>query len=268
MLALTKKCRRKEMDKDTLKAKLNLALIIPTLEDIIEGDPSAAALVAGWNNVIQIQAGNSDDLAVQLQFVGGKLTALPGRSLKPTIVMDFGTPQNLNANFGGGGEKQNPKIKGIWHLFILKKVPSVLKYIAKYLAPRDEDSMSDEAKALRVRVMLRVGVFGIPLIAKLDESAASMAANIPEGSCQWKVKPDGPTMHLVKEKGEFHASKGDMETPSAKVDFKDMPAALGVLTGKKDGMKAMMSGDLAITGQTQIAMMLMPLQAKLGKAMK
>jgi hypothetical protein len=256
------------MDIEILKAKLNLQVIVPVLEDIVERDPEAAALVKGWNCVIQLQAGGEGDLAVYLRFAHGRVSAAPGRHAKPAVVLDFGTPQNVIANFGGGGEKLKPKIKGMWHIVILSKFVKLMSFIKRYLSPRDLEVMTPEGRALCAAALLRVSVLGMPELVAGDDAAKATASKIPDGTCQWKILPDGPVFNVAVSKGALAAASGDASSPAATVDFKDTDSALAVMTGKLNAMKALTSGALSIKGQTQLALMLSPLQDKVGKTLK
>lgn len=256
------------MDAETLKAYLNITLIVPLLEEIVAGDAEAAALAKGWNCVIQMRAGEDERLAVQLQFADGRLTAAPGIHPEPTIVMDFATPQNLNANFGSG-DASKPKIsRGLWHIFLLMKFAKLMVFIKKYMRPRDESAMSEAALALRTRLLLRTSVLGIPAIAAFDEASAAHLKNVPDGVCRWKILPDGPAVRVDVKQGAFSSAASDAPDADARVDFKDVAAALAVLGGGKDGMKAMMEGLLNISGKTQLAMTLTPFQKRIGEILK
>ena len=64
------------------------------------------------------------------------------------------------------------------------------------------------------------------------------------------------------------AAPGELSNPSATVEFKDISAALDVLTNKVKAMEALMSGKLAIKGMTQIPLMVAPMQQKVGAILK
>lgn len=256
------------MDEATLKSRLILMVMVPLLEDIVAHDPEAAALVKGWNCVVRMQAGSVGP-ATQLIFADGKMTAEPGREGRALVTLDFQSAQNLNANFGFGGERKKPRLGGgLAHIIIVMRFAKLLTFLQRYLKPRDEAGMSAEAKDLRARLLLRLSVSGIPEIAEGDESAAPLAKGVPEGVCRWKILPDGPAMTLRVSGGRFKTYCEDAQDADAKVDFKNTDAALGIMTGKSNPMLAMTNGELAITGKTHIAISLLPLQDKLGKALK
>lgn len=253
------------MDMDTLKARMNLNLIAPLLEDIVAHDAEAAALVQGWNCAVQLQAGADPDLAVHLVFAGGRATAVPGPHARPAVALNFQSVQNINAHFGGPGEKKGVKVRGLWHFIILKKFAKLLTYIKRYLKPREEQESDPAAQTLRAGLLLRISVMGLPFVAESDPGAQKMLTNVPDGACAWRIKPDGPAFHVNVKGGMLTAAAGDAPDAAARVEFKDAATALAVLTGKTDPMKAMVKGDFAITGQTQIALMLSSPQQKIGK---
>lgn len=253
------------VDMDMLKARMNLQLIAPLLEDIVAHDAGAAALVKGWNCAVQIQAGADPALAVHLDFAYGRPTAVAGPHQRPAVVLNFQSPQNLNAHFGAPGEKTGVKVRGLWHFIILKNFAKLLTYIKRYLKPREEQEADPAAQTLRAGLLLRISVMGLPFVAEGDPGAQKVVSNIPDGACAWRIKPDGPAFHVMVRGGVLSATAGDAPDAAARVEFKDAPTALAVLTGKTDPMKAMVSGDFAITGQTQIALMLSSLQQKIGK---
>jgi hypothetical protein len=252
------------MDMEQIKARMNLQLIVPLLEDIIEGDPEAAALVKGWNCAIQLQAGDDPDMAVHLAFSNGRATAAAGPHTRPAVTLNFQTAQNLNAHFGSPGQKTGVKVRGLWHFIILKKFAALLTFIKRYLKPREEQEASAQEQSLRASLMMRISVMGLPFVAESDPDAQKILPNLPDGTCAWRIKPSGPAFHVKASGGKLAAAKGDAPDAAACVEFKDAATALAVMTGKSNPMKALTQGDLAISGQTQIALMLSGMQQKIG----
>lgn len=253
------------MDIQALRARLNLYVIVPLIEDLVAHDPEAAALVQGWNCVVEICAGADPELCIQFSFENGAVTALPGRERKAILALDFGDAAGINDAFRGGSKK--PRVRGAWHIIILIRFGKLLARLSRYLKPRDEAAMDAAALELRARMLLRVGVLGLPEIAANHEEAAPMAAKLPDGSCAWRILPDGPVVHAVIAGGKITADIGALPQPDATVNFKNKEAALGVLTGRVEGMAALTSGDLMISGKTQIPLMLTQFQDKIGKTL-
>ena len=109
---------------------------------------------------------------------------------------------------------------------------------------------------------------GLPEIAAFDPETQQNAAKLPEGSCHWKIMPNGPAFHITLKDGALAAAPGELSNPSASVEFKDINAALEVLTNKVKAMEAIMSGKLSIKGMTQIPLMVAPMQQKVGAILK
>ena len=254
------------MDLERLRARMNLMLVVPLLEDIVAHDPAAAELCRGWNCVIMLHVQGEEDLAMQLKFEDGRATALPGRHHRAIVAMDFKSVENLNATFSGG-QPTRPGVSGIWHFIILSRFAKIISMLPRYLKPRNEDAMTPDQRELRARMIMRISVLGLSeIVANHPDAPAAMAA-IPEGSVTWKALPSGPAMSVTIKDGGLATQAGALPEPDATVEFKTVQDVLDVMGGKVKAMEALGTGALAIKGMTQIPMMLSPLQQKIGEVL-
>ncbi|GFP32844.1 hypothetical protein HKBW3S42_01151 [Candidatus Hakubella thermalkaliphila] len=108
---------------ELMRASIFLSSILPLLEVMVEEDEKLKNMIKNWNYVVQLEV-KGEDLATYFIFSDGKLKVVSGHHSNPTISLIFKDVPQLNESISG--KKVIPKIKGIWHIFLLLKVMKLL----------------------------------------------------------------------------------------------------------------------------------------------
>lgn len=253
------------MDREYIKAHLNLHAVFVNLEDLVLYDEETAAIVKNWNVSLQFIVRNGPRAYVAIQ--DGRCTVGRGRYAKPSVVLYFFSPAHLNKMFDG---KANPVIlKGFTRLgFLLKDFPKLTKRLEYYLKPTPELLKNSAYLALNTRFTLTTAVFAIGELGKYDDACKNATSHMRDGVALMKVLPGGPAAHLEFSHGAVVARKGDAEKPMSAIFFKNIKVASEVLNQKLDSFTGVASGLIMPRGQIgmieSIDMMLDRVPAYLG----
>jgi hypothetical protein len=230
-----------------VKANLNLYAVLRNLPDLVESDPVAARTVAQWRIAIQFVVWRGP--AATLAFEDGACIFERGRHGSPAVALGFVSPGHLNRMMDGKGTPV--PLKGFKHLgFMRHEFPKVTDRLAFFLKPSDAKFADPHYLAVNTRLTLATAVFAARELALFDPIGQQIAGRIGNGGVLLKVLSDGPSAHLIFEDGEVTAGLGDIQRPMARIDFRDLAVANGLLNGRLDPFTAIAGGDVAIRGQT------------------
>ncbi|PIU62729.1 MAG: hypothetical protein COS84_10240 [Armatimonadetes bacterium CG07_land_8_20_14_0_80_40_9] len=223
------------MEEELMRANIYLYVILPLLEEVVKEDKKMAKMVRKWRCVVQFQV-RDKEISAHLVFSGGDLKVKRGTYPAPTITISFKDVENLNQTFSGK-KSAMPKVKGIWHIFLLLKVLKLLNFL-QILLPEKEVT-DPELRRLKVKMLLYAAVFALGELSKGDEYVKRTIQSSSDRIVQWRVKPEGPFAYAKMDKTGIEAFKGIHDKGSyVSMELRDLDAAYDVLTGKVDALKA------------------------------
>ncbi|MBN1343556.1 MAG: hypothetical protein JXQ73_12785 [Phycisphaerae bacterium] len=238
------------MRNQLVMAHLNLHAILPNLEELVEFDPEMTRLIGTWDIAIEfaVRAGPRAHVVIR----NGRCKVGPGPADRPDVKLWFKSPEHLNAMFDG---KAKPlPVKGFSRLgFMSSEFPKLTDRLTHYLRGSDDVLRDPRVVDFVTRCMLYTAVFGVAELAELDPAVAGLAARTPNGTAEFKILPDGPTVHVTHRNGDFTASKGPAGTPNVKMYFRDTKVCNDLLNGRMDAFAALGRGDVVITGFLPLA---------------
>ena len=234
------------MNRELIKANLNLHAVLKNLEDLVVYDSETAAFVENWNVSIQFIIWNGP--RAYCVFERGVCTVCRGRHKHPSVILLFISPKHFNRMMNGKGHPI--LLKGFTRLGFLKtEFTRITERLEFYLKPTDELLTDDSYLDLNTRMTLTTAAFAVREIALLDPVGKLAASRIRNGSVNFKILPDGPCVHMRFQDGDVEPGKGEAEKPMALMSMKNARAANDFLNGRTDNFAAIASGDIMVRGQ-------------------
>jgi hypothetical protein len=234
------------VNRERIKANLNLYAVLKNLEDLVVYDSETAAVVENWNVCIQFIVWHGPK--AYCAFEHGVCTVCRGKHKHPSVVLFFISPRHFNRMMSGEG--QPIPLKGLTRLGFLKtEFTRITQRLEYYLKPTDELLTDDSYLGLNTRMTLTTAAFAVREIALLDPIGKLAASRIRNGSVNVKVLPDGPCVHMRFQDGKVEPGKGEVEKPMALMSMKNVRAANDFLNGRTDNFAAVASGDIMVRGQ-------------------
>ena len=237
------------MNKDLIKANLNLYAVLKNLEDLVACDKDMKNLARDWDISIQFSVRKGPRVCVS--FRDGVCTVERGKCRKPTVLLFFTSPAHLNRMFDGKG---NPiPLKGFSRLgFLTKDFPKLTERLEYYLKPDDKLLKNRKYLEMNTRLTLNTAAYAMKELAELEPMSRIIASHISDTMIEMKVLPDGPAVNIGIRDGVMYPAKGEAERPMAVLHMKDMKIANDFLNGKSDAFSAVALGDVLIRGHIHI----------------
>ena len=237
------------MMKEVIKAHLNLYAVLQNLEDLVKLDSDMARLISDWDIAIQFSVRNGP--AASVTFKNGTCRHKIGVHPRPTVKLYFTSPAHLNSMFDGKGKPI--VLKGLTRIGFLKRDFSRLtERLVYYLKPDDGRLRDGGYVKINTILTLSTGIYAAKELALLEPSSRQIAGQIPHGTLQVEVLPDGPVICITFGAGRIAVQKGKTDAPMAKMVFKDLGTAHALLTGATDPFLAIAQGDIFLQGQIPI----------------
>jgi hypothetical protein len=232
-----------------LQASINLKAILPLMEDLVEGDPAAAAAVAGEDLVLQFQVWGGP--AAHLAIDRGRVQYGTGVHPRPDLALFFVSAGHLNRLFAG--ETVLPGIrKGFRRLgFLTNGFPILAERLSYHLEGEGQSARGPEADRFLVRLGLHAMLGGMVAVAADDRSLAHVAAATSAGTLLVRVLPDGPQGSFTRrpEAGRFSTTwQESVQRPNAVMEFESLEVARQIIDGELGAVTAVGTGQIAVRG--------------------
>ncbi|HPN94389.1 MAG: hypothetical protein BWY28_00443 [bacterium ADurb.Bin236] len=224
------------MESETLRSVTFLAAALPLIEEIVASDAALQKKVSGWNCAIQFKVKN-DIPAAYVLFEKGAVSVVQGTHDKPVITMTFKNCADMNGFFTG--KMILPKISGMSHLIILMTFLMKMMMKMKMLMP-EYKCKTEEEKLLKVRMMLYMVAFALQEMSRGgDDYIYRLTKTARKKIIEWTVNQEEPAVHVRIDEGDIKATKGKTKRrPYVGMDFKDLDAALKVLSSEVGALDA------------------------------
>jgi hypothetical protein len=233
------------MNRELIKARLNLHAVLVNLEDLVRYDAEMAGLTRDWDVSIQFSVLNGP--SAHVRFKDGTCTVGKGRMKRPSVKLFFFSPAHMNRMFDG--KAQPVLLKGFTRLgFLTKDFPKLTEKLGYYLKPTQELLKNKKYVEMNTRFTLTTAVFAVPVLGELDPVGRLNAEHIRDGILVVKILPDGPAAYLDIKHGSMETMKGSVDRPMAAMLFRDVKAASDLFNQKTDGFSAIASGGVVMRG--------------------
>ena len=240
------------MNRETTLARLNLHAVLPLLEEVVAEDDEAGSLTRGWNAVIQFSVIGGP--AAHLVFTDGRLVVKRGRTRWPTVGFAFPSASALNKMFSGQGFTLPLIWTGWWHPVMLGRFMKLTKRLDLFMKTDFSEGFEGRmalppyAFDLAVKLFLYAAVFGIKEVGESDPAVAQVVADLPNGTTEMRVLPDGPVAHVIHRNGRFAPARGEAAEPTVAMEFRDARVAMDLFQGRLDSMAAIGKCDIVLRG--------------------
>jgi len=228
-----------------IKARVILGL----MEVLTDRDGEARSLVERQRFTLQVQVIGGPVCHVKVE--NGTLTFIDARCPLPSLSLLFLSPLKMNQMFSG--YKQNPlplvgsfKFPGIIKSF--RKLSARLSYFME-----GEGREARDSKVLVTELLLYAAVFGVSAVGEYDEYVRTRVEHMADGVLEVRVAGDGGFSAWLEKKGpsfsvrRVESSAGN--TANAVLQFNGIESAFDVLTGSKNAMAALGTGEVQIRGR-------------------
>ncbi len=231
---------------DTIKARLNLNAVLRNLEELPQLDKTAADIISEWS--VSVRFSIRGDMSARLSFDNGRCV-YDSHSATPTdVLLYFWSPAHLNAMFENSA---NPiPLKGFTKLGFLKnEFPTITERLEYFLKADEERLAKPGYVEVNTALSLYTAAHAVCELIQLDPIAQLVGKQMPAGTLQFTVAPDGPYAHIVYDgNGGAQAFRGVADNPAASITFRDCATANQLFNGNLDGFGAIALCDLKLKG--------------------
>lgn len=231
---------------------LHLSAVLPALEDLVQLSPPAAALARGWS------------FPLRLRLRGGpQATILPrGGALRVTLeppppgamTLNFLGARQLNRAFRN--QRALPPIPSgaVWHLAGIQRFTKLSKLLDRALQPTPDALRDPGFLSLHLRLLFKVLMGALPVIAARDPGVRHALASTPRGLAE--IRMDGlDLLGWARWDGkQLAAATGPPPTaPDVQIIFRDAATAAAALRSQLDATAAVGLGQIEIRGLVPLA---------------
>ena len=244
-----------------IKTHLFLHAVLPQLEEVVRVDGPAQAVVAGWRGSIALRVAGGP--GVRLVVADGCLLAVRRARGLPSLGLLLPSPAAAVRMFEGGRAVPLPWI-GAWRLRLISGLRSLSGRLQYYLKADRSQLDADDAFASAVRIRLGVLVYAIAVLAECwDEGRRIAASGAGEGVIAVGIA-DGPPLQLSSTGSGFTVSRDTVRHANVTVEFADVAAAFGILSGTLDLWTAIGTGAVRLRGNLLLLDPVLQLMARVG----
>jgi len=224
-------------------AYINLFSVLRNIEDLCRLDEFSKEIIKDENVSISFNIKNGPKAA--LIFKDGACTFVPNQG-KARIRLFFTSYEHMNKMVDG---KAMPiPLTGFFKIsFLTKKFMKLSERLEFYLRPEENLLEDPKFMLIHTELLLYTAVNAAAQFANADPIGQLIAKDIANGQVAVEIN-DGPSVHAIVNNGVMQVSKGITKTPRARMDFADIDAAYGLLSGNMDAFTCIASSKLSLSG--------------------
>ncbi len=227
-------------------ANLHLHAVLPRLEELVKLDDEAQSIAKEMKLSVRFRVRKGPSRIVKIAD-GGVWTSSDPKA-KADLGLFFASCDQLNNLFM---EKRAIPVpyRGLTQLRQMKRFSRLTEILTRYLKPSESDLEDPGFKKKHVEMALMAGLAGAAEVAKYDSRMEHVVDQLPWGTLQFSVLPDGPYAFasVDKEKAIF-VGNGRVSEPAANLDIDGVDMAVGVLGGTVDTFAALGREDVRASG--------------------
>ena len=243
------------VSRQDLLARLHLHAVLPAMTDLAELVPAARALAARWPFSLRLQLPGGP--AATLVSPGDGTLLVHRHGGEPArLVLQFFSADQLNRTFLN--QKTLPPIPtgGFWRVGKVGTFTKLARELDAVLQPAP-GALDDPAFLERhLRLLFKVLIGAIPVIAEGDPVSRHTLAHTPEGTAQIGLPALDRTGWARWSKGRMTAGVGKLpggERPDVVITFTDRATADAALLGRLDPNAAVGLGKVDVRGLVPLA---------------
>lgn len=227
-------------------ANLHLHAVLPRLEELVKLDEEAQSIAREMKLTVRFKVRNGPSRTVKIAD-GGVWTSSDPKA-DAGLRLFFASCDQLNNMFL---EKRAIPVpyRGLTQLPQMRRFSKLTGILTRYLKPSESDLEDPGFKKKHVEMALMAGLAGAAEVARYDPKMEHLVDQLPWGTLQFSVLPDGPYAFasVDKEKTIF-VGNGRVSQPTANLDIDGVDMAAGVLAGTVDTFAALGRQDIRATG--------------------
>lgn len=241
----------------SLLARLHLHAVLPALEDLVRLSPEARALAEGWDFSLRLRLGGRHGATATLVSPGDGSLAVHGHGDVPArLTLRFLSATQLNRTFLNRRALPPLPTAGFWNVARVGPFTKLAKRLDAALQPAPGALESDTAlRELHLRLLFRVLLGAIPVLAEGDPVARHTLAHTPDGAAEIRAPALGLTGWARWSRGRMTGGPGALPggSPDVAITFADHTTVEAALLGTLDANAAVGHGKVIVQGLVPLA---------------
>jgi hypothetical protein len=233
-------------DRSTILANLHLHAVLPRLEELVKLDDEAQSIARETKLKVRFKVRKGPSEVVEIS--DGWVRASSDPQARADLGLFFASCDQLNNLFM---EKRAIPVpyKGVTQLPQMRRFSKLTGILTRYLKPTEADLKDPSFKKKHVEMALMAGLAGAAEVARYDRKMEHVVDQLPWGTLQFSVLPDGPYAFASVDKDKaICVGNGRVADPTANLDINGVDMAVGVLAGTVDTFAALGREDVCATG--------------------
>jgi len=233
-------------DRAHILANLHLHAVLPRLEELVKLDEEAQSIAKEMRLKVRFKVRKGPSRVVEIS--NGVVRTGSDPKADGCLGLFFASCDQLNNLFM---EKRAIPVpyKGLTQLRQMSRFSKLTGLLTRYLKPAEADLEDPAFKKKHVEMALMAGLAGAAEVARYDRKMEHVVDQLPWGTLQFSVLPDGPYAFasVDKEKNIF-VGNGRIADPTANLDIQGVDMAAAVLAGTVDTFAALGREDVRASG--------------------
>jgi hypothetical protein len=236
----------------SILARLHLHAVLPALADLTENSAAAREAAKGWDFALRLQLAGG--LGTTIVPHGTRLEVYPHGGPKPRLTLHFLSALQLNRTFLGAPTWPPLPMGQVWRLGGLRPFTALTKLLNDALQP-DAAALEDPAfLRMHLRLLFKVLLGALPVIAGSDPAAAHTLAATPPGLAEILMPALDLSGWARWDGKRMTAGAGPApDAPDARIRFRDEAAATAALRSQLDNAAAVGLGQIEVRGLVPLA---------------
>ncbi len=237
----------------SLLARLHLHAVLPALEDLVKLSPEARALAAGWDFSLRLRLGET--VATLVSPGDGSLSVYSHADVPARLTLRFLSAVQLNRTFLNRRALPPLPTAGFWNVGRVGPFTKLAKQLDAALQPAP-GALDDEGfRELHLRLLFRVLLGAIPVLADGDPVVQHTLSHTPDGTAEIRAPGLGLSGWARWSRGRMTGGPGPVPdgTPDVVITFTDRETADAALLGRLDPNAAVGLGKVDVRGLVPLA---------------
>lgn len=239
-----------------LLARLHLHAVLPALEDLTKLSPEVRALAKGWDFSLRLLLGGRDGAVATLVSPGdGSLTVHPHADVPARLTLRFLSATQLNRTFLNRRALPPVPTAGFWNVGRVGPFTKLAKQLDAALQPAPGALENEAFRETHVRLLFRVLLGAIPVLAEGDLVARHTLSHTPDGTAEIRAPSLGLVGWARWARGRMTGGPGPAPggAPDVVITFTDRATADAALLGGLDANAAVGRGKVDVRGLVPLA---------------
>ncbi len=236
-----------------LLARLHLHAVLPALEELVKLSPEARALAQGWDFSLRLRLGET--VATLVSPGDGSLTVHPHAEMPARLTLRFLSATQLNRTFLNRRALPPLPTAGFWNVSQVGPFTKLAKQLDAALQPAPGALENDAFREMHLRLLFRVLLGAIPVLAHGDPVTRHTLSHTPDGTAEIRAPDLGMTGWARWTCGRMTGGPGSAPggSPDVVITFTDRATTAAALLGGLDPNAAVGLGKVDVRGLVPLA---------------